>query len=338
MLATAALAAIPVLTMVALLVAGQVSVWPALAACGLDVAAAAGFARLWARDKASVVAEVRRAADGAVSGGIPPQVDGELGRALRLFRERWDGLAGQVRTEEAIVETLPDPLIVIGPDRAVLRANAAANAAYGSEISAVLRHPGLRGALDRVFASGAAQGADLSLPVPVPREVHATVFRLGGGRVAAVLSDRTRERALERMRADFVANASHELRTPLASLIGFIDTLRGPAADDPPAQARFLAIMAEQAGRMNRLIDDLLSLSRIELTEAPGAHGCGVDGGPAALHRRLLRAADHHAGHPPGAASAAGPAGRARRRGPVGPGPAEPAGQRRPNTGGRAAV
>jgi two-component system phosphate regulon sensor histidine kinase PhoR len=82
-----------------------------------------------------------------------------------------------------------------------------------------------------------------------------------------VLSDRTRERAVERMRADFVANASHELRTPLASLIGFVETLRGPAADDPPAQQRFLAIMAEQGARMNRLIDDLLSLSRIELTE-----------------------------------------------------------------------
>jgi two-component system phosphate regulon sensor histidine kinase PhoR len=82
-----------------------------------------------------------------------------------------------------------------------------------------------------------------------------------------VLADRTRERAVERMRADFVANASHELRTPLASLIGFIDTLRGPAAEDPPAQQRFLAIMAEQAARMNRLIDDLLSLSRIELME-----------------------------------------------------------------------
>jgi two-component system phosphate regulon sensor histidine kinase PhoR len=69
------------------------------------------------------------------------------------------------------------------------------------------------------------------------------------------------------MRADFAANASHELRTPLASLMGFIDTLRGPAADDPPAQQRFLGIMAEQAARMNRLIDDLLSLSRIELVE-----------------------------------------------------------------------
>jgi len=82
-----------------------------------------------------------------------------------------------------------------------------------------------------------------------------------------VLSDRTRERAIERMRADFVANVSHELRTPLTSLLGFIDTLRGSAADDPPAQQRFLTIMAEQAARMNRLIDDLLSLSRIELVE-----------------------------------------------------------------------
>jgi len=71
----------------------------------------------------------------------------------------------------------------------------------------------------------------------------------------------------ERMRADFVANVSHELRTPLSSLIGFIETLRGPARDDPEAQDRFLAIMQEQADRMYRLIADLLSLSRIELEE-----------------------------------------------------------------------
>ena len=108
--------------------------------------------------------------------------------------------------------------------------------------------------------------------MPVARELHATVVPMDppladGGRAVVVLSDRSRERAVERMRADFVANASHELRTPLAALIGFIDTLRGPAADDPPAQQRFLGIMAEQAARMNRLIDDLLSLSRIELIE-----------------------------------------------------------------------
>jgi two-component system phosphate regulon sensor histidine kinase PhoR len=112
----------------------------------------------------------------------------------------------------------------------------------------------------------------VTLPVPVQRDVRAAVVPMDppiaeGGRAIVWLSDRTRERAVERMRADFVANVSHELRTPLASLIGFIDTLRGPAADDPPAQQRFLGIMGEQAARMNRLIDDLLSLSRIELIE-----------------------------------------------------------------------
>jgi two-component system phosphate regulon sensor histidine kinase PhoR len=82
-----------------------------------------------------------------------------------------------------------------------------------------------------------------------------------------VLRDLTKAQRVEQMRADFVANASHELRTPLASLTGFIDTLRGHARDDPDAQERFLAIMSEQAMRMRRLIDDLLSLTRIELNE-----------------------------------------------------------------------
>jgi len=80
-----------------------------------------------------------------------------------------------------------------------------------------------------------------------------------------VIRDLTEARRLERMRADFVANASHELRTPLASLTGFIETLQGPAKGDPQAQEQFLGIMLDQAERMRRLIDDLLSLSRIEM-------------------------------------------------------------------------
>jgi len=106
----------------------------------------------------------------------------------------------------------------------------------------------------------------LALAVPVPRELDATVIPVGD-RSYVLITDRTRERSIEKMRADFVANSSHELRTPLASLIGFIETLRGPAADDPEAQARFLGIMAEQAERMQRVIADLLSLSRIEIIE-----------------------------------------------------------------------
>jgi len=233
-------------------------------------------ARLWARDQARMIERVRRAGEGVLgpAPGFGPNaaLAREVDRLARSLAGQAARINRQLRTEEAIVDTLPDPLIVLAPDRSILRANAAARAAYGSELLAVLRHPELRGAIDRMLAKGTPQVADLVLPVPVQQEVHATVFALGPAqpgatRIAAVLSDRTRERALERMRADFVANASHELRTPLASLIGFIDTLRGPAADDPPAQARFLQIMAEQAGRMNRLIDDLLSLSRIELTE-----------------------------------------------------------------------
>jgi two-component system, OmpR family, phosphate regulon sensor histidine kinase PhoR len=82
-----------------------------------------------------------------------------------------------------------------------------------------------------------------------------------------VFRDETHFHQVERTRADFLANASHELRTPLATLSGFIETLRGHARDDPGARERFLSIMQAQAGRMSRLIDDLMSLSRIELNE-----------------------------------------------------------------------
>jgi two-component system phosphate regulon sensor histidine kinase PhoR len=112
------------------------------------------------------------------------------------------------------------------------------------------------------FEAGSAQGRSY-------RAIIGQLERVGGGGEAAVMTlhDLTAIRRLEALRADFVANASHELRTPLASLVGFIETLEGPAKDDPEAQAKFLGIMREQANRMTRLVQDLLSLSRIELDE-----------------------------------------------------------------------
>src|SRR5213079_2902231 len=98
-------------------------------------------------------------------------------------------------------------------------------------------------------------------PVPVP-----TLFGGTDKCMLMTFHDQTPLRRVEEMRADFVANASHELRTPLAALSGFIDTLQGPARDDPKARERFLGIMHNQATRMARLIDDLLSLSRVELS------------------------------------------------------------------------
>ena len=81
------------------------------------------------------------------------------------------------------------------------------------------------------------------------------------------IEDRTETRRAEQLRSDFIANASHELRTPLASIIGYIETLQNHARNDPEARERFLGIMAREAGRMQRLVDDLMSLSRIEMTE-----------------------------------------------------------------------
>jgi two-component system phosphate regulon sensor histidine kinase PhoR len=277
--AAALSAAVPLAVLLALVALGHLGVWPAIAATVVVFAGSVALAQLWTHDLRLVMSALQWA--GSKPAADPPNppfltaaahLAREAERLSRSLAMRTAQVEGLLRAEQVIVQRLPDPLIVLGPDRRVQRANAAAHAAFGGEMAAVLRHPGLRAAIDRAQSQGADQVAELSLPVPVAREVCATVMALDpplsdGGRIVAVLSDRTRERAVERMRADFVANASHELRTPLASLIGFIDTLRGPAADDPPAQTRFLGVMAEQAQRMNRLIDDLLSLSRIELTE-----------------------------------------------------------------------
>ena len=277
---TSAIACVPVFVLMLLVATAQAAPVPAVLAALVVSFSAYVLARVWANDLRALTSLLHLAGTGAAAPvpgplSIGPDVLGEV-QQMSATLSRQSALVDRlVRAEESIVERLPDPLIVLSADRSVRRANAAARAAFGDDMPAVLRHPELRAAIDRAVQGGphaAPQMADLRVPVPILREVQAMVVALdsplaGGGGVLAVLSDRTRERAVERMRADFVANASHELRTPLASLIGFIETLRGPAADDPPAQARFLEIMAEQAERMNRLIDDLLSLSRIEITE-----------------------------------------------------------------------
>jgi two-component system phosphate regulon sensor histidine kinase PhoR len=281
--AALAIGGVPTACLLALAIGGAARFNPTLLACLLSAASATALAVLWTTDVHRLSETLRRAAR-AESGPHPESLrrprlpavarvaDG-IERLARTLADRASQVESLLRANEAIVERLPDTLLVLGADGSVRRANAAARAAFGADMAAVVRHPVLHAAIEQAFArQGAPQSAELTLPVPVRRDVQATVLVLDppladGGHAIVVLSDRTTERAVDRMRADFVANASHELRTPLTSLIGFIDTLRGPAADDLPAQQRFLAIMAEQAQRMNRLIDDLLSLSRIEMTE-----------------------------------------------------------------------
>ncbi len=190
-----------------------------------------------------------------------------------------------VQARQAVIDGLPDPLLIVDENRQVVEANAAAAdllgpVSPGTELSLLLRNPLLLEAVDQVLHSDAESVEEVvsfTIVSPVEREIEARVGRIAGviasqtspppGRAVVVLHDLTALMRAEQMRVDFVANASHELRTPIATLAGFIETLRGPARDDPEARDRFLGIMSEQAERMARLVDDLLSLSRIEQEE-----------------------------------------------------------------------
>jgi two-component system phosphate regulon sensor histidine kinase PhoR len=182
-----------------------------------------------------------------------------------------------IAANEAVFAGLPDPLIMLDRNRRIVRANPAAAALFegrleGRDLIGVLRNPAVVEAVDRALRERVSQLVEFSLPVPIERNFGARLEPLSAptadGTVALLtLHDLTALKRADRLRADFVANASHELRTPLAALLGFIETLRGPARDDSAARERFLAIMDSQAQRMSRLVADLLSLSRIEMNE-----------------------------------------------------------------------
>jgi two-component system, OmpR family, phosphate regulon sensor histidine kinase PhoR len=181
---------------------------------------------------------------------------------------------------ESLIDGLQDPAIVLDRDGRVIAFNSAATTIApalrrGEPALITLRMPELVDAIRRASKRREAQRVEFFERVPLDRwfEAFVTPVRLAGvgagdGNADILLmtfNDLTPLRRVEEMRADFIANASHELRTPLAALLGFIETLQGPAKGDPAAREKFLAIMQGQATRMARLIDDLLSLSRIEL-------------------------------------------------------------------------
>jgi two-component system phosphate regulon sensor histidine kinase PhoR len=172
---------------------------------------------------------------------------------------------------ERLVMALPDPVLIVEAGGKVAAANAHVRHALdadpvGHHLSATIRAPALLEAVNAAIAGAEARRVEFEIRVPVSRRFEVHVAPLGDAALL-VFRDLTREQQIERMRADFVANASHELRTPLASLSGFIETMQGAARDDATARLKFLGLMRQQADRMRRLIDDLLSLSRIEINE-----------------------------------------------------------------------
>src|SRR5271155_429956 len=211
----------------------------------------------------------------------PGRAADQIRRAIlqlaRAWREQVNDAQTRLAAAEAIIAAVPDPLILLDQRRRIVRVNAAAANFVGAlspprDLASALRNPTLLTAADAVLGGAGSRVVEFTLNIPVERQLRARFARIDqppadGAVVVLSLHDVTELKRAEQMRADFIANASHELRTPLATLTGFIETLRGPARDDAEARERFLAIMGGQATRVSRLVEDLLSLSRIELNE-----------------------------------------------------------------------
>lgn len=199
-----------------------------------------------------------------------------IAEATRAAAARARAAEAASRAATAALDTLPDAIVELDDRQRVVRANGAArsllNAAPGAPLLSLIRDPDILASVEDVLAGRETTRVGYAPPGPIERHFEATVLGIDPGTASRpgallVLRDVTALRRVDRMRADFVANVSHELRTPLAAVAGFIETLLGPARDDPPARDRFLRIMDTEARRMTRLLADLLSLSRIEASE-----------------------------------------------------------------------
>ncbi|GAB6053246.1 hypothetical protein JCM17960_20660 [Magnetospira thiophila] len=191
---------------------------------------------------------------------------------------------GVRRIDAAIMQSLSVPVFLLDRERQVIDFNEAAEpllkgSPINQDLALSLRHPRLLDAVDAVLGGTQQRDGEFVIPSPFSQTFQFTVTSLkekkstGFARAMVMLNDITSIRATEQMHVDFVANVSHELRSPLSTLIGFIETLRGVGWDDDEARGRFLAIMDTEAHRMKRLIDDLLSLSKVEVREHVAPRG-----------------------------------------------------------------
>ena len=284
-LAAAALLSVPSAMVLAVMVWWlQLNMMAAILGQGLITTVIAAIIRPYLVSLAAVTSWARALAAGYDTPPPPmpreapvAEIVGSIAQLRRAWASRQKELAESARWNESLFDHLPDPLVLLAEDRRVVRVNYAAQGVFGisivgRDLAVGLRDPNVLEAADEVLAGAKSGEAEFTLAVPVERSFRVRVERLEvkaiNGTVAILaLHDLTTGKRMEQMRADFVANASHELRTPLATLLGFIETLRGPARDDEEARERFLGIMFDQASRMARLVNDLLSLSRIELNE-----------------------------------------------------------------------
>jgi two-component system phosphate regulon sensor histidine kinase PhoR len=283
--AVALLAAPMVAVLLGLVLLGHLAVPAALVGAVVLIVSLAVVVYRHLSGLAVVGRQIEDLAEGRTPAASPPVgTAAELSSALAALNRKWadrnDDLKAAIAVNEAMVDTIPDPILLLDHQRRIVRTNAAARDLFGAPIverviDTVLRDPNVLEAVDEVLAGRPSATAQLAVPGSIERFFDVRVARLAADTTAddddvavlLALYDVTGIRRAEQMRADFVANVSHELRTPLATLVGFTETLRGAARDDAAARDRFLGIMHDQASRMSRLVRDLLSLSRIEETE-----------------------------------------------------------------------
>lgn len=205
----------------------------------------------------------------------------EMVEAIQELNYAWEETNGQLRAFvgalENILESIPDPLLMLDENRRIVRANISARTLLGTNIqnrdlASIIKDPWLLEATNVALSSGASRTIEFSMTTADAREFRVRLEPLltttpDRAKVILTLHDISALRRTERTMADFVANASHELKTPLSVILGFIETLRGPAKDDTKARDKFLTTMHEQAERMSKLVLDLLSLSSVELNE-----------------------------------------------------------------------
>ena len=225
--------------------------------------------------------EIRQTAFDAGSGPIGELISATLRVERKWINERKTLKAGLLSAAN-LFDALPDPLVTLDHQARLVYANAAARTLLaenkpdidlrGNDISSILRQPLVLEAVQDVLDGAKTRYIEFKFAEKIELTFEARIEAISAADkeendavILLLLRDVTSQKLNEESRADFVANVSHELRTPLTSLIGFIETLRESAKNDPNARERFLSLMATQSDRMARLVNDLLSLSRIEM-------------------------------------------------------------------------
>ena len=196
----------------------------------------------------------------------------------RFWAKKTDILETQTISDTAVLDSLPDPILVIDKVGNILGANLSARTSFGEKITEnnienIFTSHSFINAVSKVLRKeSTSENLVFYVEKPLNQKLYAHIKQLpwiSKGKAVAVIAiyDLTKSFKIEKMQSDFVANASHELRTPLSVISGFVETLRTTAKDDPAACESFLKIIATQAEYMSGLIENLLSLSKIELNQ-----------------------------------------------------------------------